>query len=190
MEKKLRKVQRKQQQCPNMLFYSFMFQVVTVQRKLLRATGSVIKAPLNVHYNSVPGNSLCTESCHMFQLLQLVNGPQWQSLTCPPTILTSCIFDKLSSSADGLKTARGLCTNLRLWNLHMLLFSHLIKHTTEPVFVEHISLVVCTGGRELSTITQVHYFSPNLNLCTLFDDLGFIQLQVPIHFQSIDLQMV
>lgn len=72
----------------------------------------------------------------------------------------------------------------------MLLFSHLIKHTTEPVFVEHISLVVCTGGRELSTITQVHYFSPNLNLCTLFDDLGFIQLQVPIHFQSIDLQMV
>lgn len=79
MEKKLRKVQRKQQQCPNTLFYSFMFQVVlsvTVQRKLLRATGSVIKALLNVHYNSVPGNSLRTESCHMFQLLQLVNGPQ------------------------------------------------------------------------------------------------------------------
>lgn len=145
MEKKLRKVQRKQQQFPNTLFYSFMFQVVlsvTVQRNLLRATGSVIKAPLNVHYNSVPGNSLCTESCHMFQLLQLVNGPQWQLLTCPPTILTSCIFDKLSSSADRLKTARGLCTNLRLWNLHMLLFSNLIKHTTEPVFVEHISLVV------------------------------------------------
>lgn len=34
---------------------------VTVQRKLLRATGSVIKAPLNVHYNSFP-ETACVQS--------------------------------------------------------------------------------------------------------------------------------
>lgn len=115
----------------------------TASGKVLKMLKQSAKAPVS---NIFPGTAHVQDYITMLQspsLLSatwLINDPQRVTETSTQFLDIINSWGAVFHVCEGLKTARGLCTFSPLWNLHMLLLSNLIKHRTEPVFVESLCI--------------------------------------------------